>query len=103
MKVHLPKLLVLALGLHTGVALAADANSGKSLHDANCIQCHAKLRGGDPDSIYTRADRRVQDITGLQKQVQRCKTSIGVAWSEQNMKDVVTYLNSTYYKFPATP
>jgi len=79
-------------------SLAADPAHGKDLHDANCISCHASLMGGDPNVIYTRADRRVNTIDGLHNQVTRCKTPANVAWEEDQIQDVVEYLNTNFYK-----
>jgi len=36
----------------------------------------------------------------LRSQVKRCKNSMGVSWPEDQIDDVVAYLNSMYYKFP---
>ena len=72
-------------------ATAADDN-GAVLHQENCTSCH-------DDSVYTRKDRRVTSMAGLKKQVQRCELSLGLKWFEEDVDDVVSYLNSTYYKF----
>ena len=81
-------------------AIASDVNRGKSLHDDNCIECHVSIQGGDGSGIYTRADRRIDSLPALRSQVHRCKNSMGVSWPEDQIDDVVTYLNSMYYKFP---
>ncbi|NOZ37124.1 MAG: hypothetical protein GXP11_03460 [Gammaproteobacteria bacterium] len=80
-------------------AHASDASNGKILHDANCIRCHKSIMNGDPDSIYTRKDRRINSYQGLQNQVNRCKNNIGIAWPQEQINDVVTYLNQNFYKF----
>ncbi len=71
-------------------AIAAD--NGATLHQENCTSCH-------DDSVYTRKDRRVTSLDGLKKQVQRCELSQGLKWFDEDIDDVVAYLNSTYYKF----
>ncbi len=78
---------------------AADIERGKSLHDDNCINCHAKLMGGNGTGIYTRQDRRIETLSGLKKQVKRCKNSLGATWPEDQIDDLVAYLNSYFYKF----
>ena len=80
-------------------AHAADLKRGKQLLDENCIKCHADMMGGDGSKIYTREDRRIDSLEALNKQVHRCKTSLGVPWPEDQIADVVAYLNKTYYKF----
>jgi len=91
-------LAVLFFALMSQSSLAANPAHGKDLHDANCLSCHASLMGGNPNVIYTRADRRVNTIEGLKNQVTRCKTTVGVAWPEDQIQDVVEYLNSNFYK-----
>lgn len=90
-------LLVSAL---SSTAMAADIERGKSLHDDNCVECHVSIQGGDGSGIYTRADRRIDSLPALRAQVKRCKNSMGVSWPEDQIDDVVAYLNSMYYKFP---
>ena len=76
---------------------AANPAHGKDLHDANCLSCHASLMGGNPNMIYTRSDRRVTTIDALRNQVTRCKTTVGVPWPEDQIEDVVEYLNANFY------
>lgn len=84
--------------LASQTSFAANPVHGKDLHDANCQSCHSSLMGGNPDLIYTRSDRRVSTIEGLRNQVTRCKTTVGVAWPEDQIQDVVEYLNTNFYK-----
>ena len=72
--------------------VAAVADNGASLHQKHCTSCH-------DDSVYTRKDRRVTSLAGLKKQVQRCELSQGLKWFDEDVDDVVSYLNNTYYKF----
>jgi cytochrome c553 len=79
--------------LATGVLpVTATADNGATLHKENCTSCH-------DDSVYTRKDRRVTSLAGLKKQVQRCELSQGLKWFDEDVDDVVNYLNTTYYKF----
>jgi len=77
---------------------AANPAHGKDLHDANCMSCHTSLMGGDPNQIYTRSDRKVNTLEGLRNQVTRCNSTVGVAWEQDNIQDVVEYLNNNFYK-----
>jgi len=93
---------VLAIGLSMTFldpAHAADLKRGKELVQENCVKCHADMMGGDGSKIYTREDRRIDSLEALNKQVHRCKNSLGVSWPEDQIADVVAYLNKTYYKF----
>lgn len=72
---------------------AADGHPGKAVHDANCISCH-------DSGVYTRADHKMQDFTMLSGQVRRCDANLGNRLSDDEITNVIDYLNSTYYKFP---
>jgi cytochrome c553 len=71
---------------------AADASRGKSLHNAQCMKCH-------DTGVYTRADRRIHSLEGLQHQVQRCQNALGGRWADDKVADVVQYLNENFYHF----
>lgn len=85
--------------MFSGLTQAADPERGRELHKENCIRCHASMMGGDGTGIYTRPDRRIESLDALYKQVRRCKTSLGVPWPDDQIDDVVTYLNQNFYKF----
>ena len=92
--------LLLSLYSFLAPALAtADIKNGKELHDANCISCHAAKMGGDGTGIYTRENRRIENYPALIKQVHRCRDSLGIPWPEDQVNDVVEYLNKNFYKF----
>ena len=100
MKTSLATILTLGLSISCiGSAHAVDLKRGKQLLEENCIKCHADMVGGDGSKIYTRENRRIDSLAGLNKQVHRCKNSLGVSWPEDQIADVVAYLNKTYYKF----
>jgi len=79
--------------------LAENIERGKSLHDENCTTCHSKMYPGDGNGIYTRENRRIETLDGLYMQVNRCKDSLGFKWPEDQIEDLVAYLNKSYYKF----
>ncbi len=72
--------------------MAADTSHGKSLQQENCMSCH-------DDGVYTRNDRRVTTLDGLNKQVKRCELSLGLQWFDDDVNDVAGYLNESFYKF----
>ena len=74
------------------LAQAADAERGKKLVTENCVACH-------DDSVYTRKQRRVNSLDDLKKQVKRCEFNLDLAWFDEDISAVVSYLNSTYYRF----
>jgi hypothetical protein len=76
----------------TSALPAADPAKGKALVAENCTKCHN-------DRVYTRADRRVTTREGLDAQVRRCESSLGLKWFDDDIEDVAAYLNQTYYHF----
>ena len=85
----LPILLVV---MTTGPLYAADTSHGKSLQQESCMGCH-------DDGMYTRKNRRVSSLDGLQKQVKRCEFSLGLQWFDEDIAAVTEYLNTSFYHF----
>lgn len=79
--------------------LLGDAARGKKLHDANCVSCHQQRYGGNGSGMYTRKDRKIATIEGLIGQVNGCNKNVNANFSNDDVNDVVNYLNTTYYKF----
>ncbi len=100
MKIHASSFVVMALVLAVpGAAGAADVRRGKTLHQKHCVACHTSLTGGKPDSLYTRADRRVTTLDGLKKQVRRCELSLSLQWFDEDIENVTGFLNQEFYGF----
>lgn len=91
--------LFVGLVIPPSSAFAYDLNNGKELHDQNCVSCHASLVGGDGSGIYTRENRKIESFPALDKQVRRCRDSLGMPWPEEQIEDVLHYLNAEFYKF----
>ena len=91
--------LISSIFMLSSAVFADNIERGKSLHDENCITCHSKMYPGKGNGIYTRENRRIETLDGLYMQVNRCKDSLGFKWPEDQIEDLVTYLNKTYYKF----
>ena len=84
---------LLTFAVHLPVAAdQASVDQGKALHDAHCQACHGS-------EVYTRDDRKVKSLAGLDTQVNRCTHTLGIQWFEDESGAVVDYLNTTYYKF----
>ena len=86
----------LALG---GTANAEDAARGQTLHEKNCVSCHHSLTGGKANSLYTRSDRKVTSLEGLRRQVRRCELSLNLRWFNEDINDVTSFLNQSFYRF----
>ena len=84
--------LILFFTLLPGSALAADIDNGEDLHFEHCTGCHG-------DEVYTRADRKMKDLAQLGKQVRFCQNAVGATWFDDEVDDVIEYLNTSYYHF----
>lgn len=70
-----------------------DPTNGKKLFEASqCLRCHGT-------EVFTRPDRKVTDLAALESQVRRCDANLDTNWFDDEVLDVVAYLNQTYYKF----
>ncbi len=83
---------VAALLVTSFQAGAANLDNGANLHLQNCTGCH-------DSGIYTRTDRRVTSLPRLGTQVRFCRDNLGITWFDDEVADVVHYLNTEYYKF----
>ena len=99
--------LLLGLGLTTASAqvlalaiLLGDPQAGEALHGQRCAGCHVNMFGGDGSRIYTRDNRSVKSVEGLQLRMELCNTNTqnGELNADQ-LDDLTAYLNETYYKF----
>jgi mono/diheme cytochrome c family protein len=88
-----------AAALLLGGPVAADVKRGETLHANHCVSCHASMVGGNGSNLYTRADRKVNSRDQLVSQVNRCETTLGLGWFEEDVRAVVEYLDKEYYKF----
>ena len=86
------RLFLFTILLGAGSLASAGAERGKQLHDKQCMKCH-------DNGVYTRENRRISSREALKKQVQRCNLNVGAQWFEQDINDVVLYLNDSFYKF----
>lgn len=87
-----PYYTVAVLTLYLGSLQAADIDNGDDLHFSNCTGCHDA-------SVYTRDNRRVRSLAQLGTQVRFCKDTLELTWFDDEVEDVIGYLNKTYYHF----
>ncbi len=78
--------------LSVTAAEAADLQRGHELVETHCQRCHGS-------EVYTRSDRRVTSLSGLNKQVRRCEQMLGLTWFDDDIENTATYLNQEFYKF----
>ena len=92
MKKSLLVTLTLLLGIAAATTQAADIKNGKKLQQKNCMSCH-------DDGMYTREDRFIKKLSSLRSQVQRCESTLGLTWFDEEIDDVTAYLNKQFYNF----
>ena len=83
---------LLLVYLTVGPATAADIENGEDLHFENCTGCH-------DETVYTRENRNVQSLERLGRQVRFCKDSLELTWFDEDVDDVIEFLNQNYYRF----
>lgn len=90
---NLVKLTLFIAGLMLcSPAVHADIAQGKKLQEQNCTRCH-------DNSVYTRTNRQVNSLPALRQRINMCEKPAGVQWSQQQLMDVVNYLNKEFYHF----
>lgn len=92
MNIRLQLSLATLLLIPAAQADAADTAHGQALVQQHCMACH-------DNGVYTRPNRRVTSLDGLQKQVRRCELSLGLKWFDEDINAVTGYLNESFYKF----
>ena len=75
-----------------------DPKQGQALVDKDCHSCHVRMFG-DPDRIYTRAERRVNTAEQLRSQIAWCNTQLGSGYFPEEEEHVAAWLNQRYYHF----
>ena len=85
-------LLITASAAQADALLLGDAAKGKALHGRHCTGCHAT-------GVYTRPDRGVRSVEGLTGRVRLCNTQLKTGLSNDELNDLVRYLNESFYRF----
>jgi hypothetical protein len=73
-------------------SFAADIFNGDELHSQSCTGCH-------DSAVYIRENRIAQTLPRLGTQVRFCKNNLGIAWFDDEVEDVIGFLNKNYYHF----
>jgi mono/diheme cytochrome c family protein len=91
----LPAAMLAACGLAAWLALAATARAesrGELLYTTHCNSCHTT-------QMHWRDRRSATDWPTLQTQVRRWQGNAGLQWTDEDIAQVVQYLNQRYYRF----
>ncbi len=87
-------LIMMAFSLSPAFAAkhTPDAAHGKSLHKQKCMSCH-------DNGQYTRSNRIIHSFEDLRARVKFCDSAANAGFSNNDLDDVVEYLNNDFYKF----
>lgn len=85
-------LIFIVLMVFSPLALSLDRNHGEELHMEKCTGCHGS-------GIYTRKNRLVTSLPKLGTQVRFCRDNLGIIWFDNEVNNVIHYLNTDFYKF----
>jgi len=83
---------VLALAEPPVPEAATEAQDAHALYETNCLACHGS-------EVYTREDRKVDSLAGLEAQVRRCDAALGLRWFDEDIGAVTNFLNDRFYGF----
>ncbi len=83
-------LLAGALVTHTG-ARGASPVRGEGLYRNHCLSCHESI-------AHIRENRRARSLTDIRRWVARWAEELDLGWGADEVEDVTSYLNRTYYR-----
>lgn len=72
---------------------AVVGSRGQMLYENHCTRCHASV-------LHVRENRRAVSLKVLEGWVRRWSGEEKLPWSEEEIVEIVDYLNQRYYKFP---
>jgi len=90
---------ILSVPAFAGPFDKGNIQEGKATHEEKCNACHAGKFNGDGSKIYTRADRRVKNPSGLSQMITTCNAMLGNNLFPEDELHLAAYLNNQYYKF----
>ena len=83
------------LAISSGV-FAEDFDRGQALYENHCRSCHE-------EAAYTRESRRAASIADLRKWVATWSFHAQLDWTDEEINDVVDFINQRYYRFSESP
>jgi hypothetical protein len=66
------------------------------LYATHCRACHT-------EQVHWRDAHKVKDWPGLVSEVRRWQRNLGLAWSDDEIRQVAHYLNLLHYRFAPPP
>ena len=90
------KITMTLCGMLLASTAYADGNAtkGKKIYAASeCVRCH------QTNDMFTRKDKKVKTLPALNSQVRKCDSQLSTNLFDDEIEDVVAYLNKAHYKF----
>lgn len=84
--------LIATAALMLPSAADADIERGRLLYENHCAFCHAS-------TVHIRDQRKAGTPAELRAWIQRWSGELKLKWQENDVNDVLLYLNSRYYHF----
>jgi mono/diheme cytochrome c family protein len=85
---------VCSVFLGSSVYAEGNANKGKKIYEASeCVRCH------QTNEKFTRENRKVKTLAALNAQVRKCDAQLSTNLFDDEIEDVVAYLNQAHYNF----
>ena len=81
-----------ALLLAGPAGAAGDPARGAKLHE-DCLGCHGT-------GLYVPPRAKVTKLSALKKEVEKWNDRMNPKFTKQEIEDLVSWLNATFYKFP---
>ena len=84
---------VLLASLSSSALFAQDEKLGKELYDGRCLTCHK-------DTPYGKGPPKAQSLEALRSTTKLwASIAPGTPWTQQDMDNVVFYLNQKFYHY----
>ena len=84
--------LLLTMLATVNIPLATAQDRGQQLYENHCLSCHES-------TVHIRGDKRATSFNDIQYQVGRWSEVLSLSWTEEEINDVVNYLNARYYQY----
>lgn len=86
-------LLIVSYGLWLSApAQPASPLRGMSLYENHCTVCHTS-------QVHIREKRKGKSLALVEAWIRRWAGELQLEWSDEEVKEVLRYLNSRYYKY----
>lgn len=92
MNIFRPALCGLVISLLSAVGTAQDARRGELLYKNHCNDCHDQ-------HVHLRGKSQLHDPAQVRAYVDTWQREINLAWSDDDIDDVLVYLGERYYGF----